>query len=131
MILTDAGVTVLVCEASGLVIGVDCADVYAVISNAGSEHDRVLAGELFGRPVRATAGARTLVMRSSTGARVVVDRVLGMRSFSAAELKPIPASMRALGVADWVLGLAELEQGFVWLLDLVWAVPEPWTERLT
>jgi|RhiMethySRZTD1v2_1073278.scaffolds.fasta_scaffold06662_4 hypothetical protein len=131
MTTSDARVTVLVCEASGLVIGVDSGDVYAVISSAGSEHDRVLAGELFGRPVRTSAAARTLVMRSSSGSRVVVDRVLGIRSLSAGELRPIPASMRALGVADWVLGLAELEQGFVWLLDLAWAIPEPEAERLT
>lgn len=129
--MTDTQVTVLVCEASGLVIGVDAGDVYAVISDAGSERDRVLAGRLFGRSVRADKGARTLVMSGSTGARIVVDRVLGMRSLSPADLRPIPASVRALGAADWVLGVAELEQGLVWLLDLAWAVPEPSPELPT
>jgi hypothetical protein len=127
--MTGAPVTVLVCEAGGLVIGVDCADVYAVVSNAGSERDRVFAERLFGRRLRAATAARTLVMRTSTGPRVVVDRVLGMRSLARAELRPLPESVRALGAADWVLGLAELEQEFVWLLDLAWALreqsPEP------
>jgi hypothetical protein len=123
--MTDAPVTVLVCEAGGLVIGVDCADVHAVVSNAGSERDRALAERLFGRRLRAATAARTLVMRTSTGGpRIVVDRVLGMRSLARAELRPLPESVRALGAADWVLGLAQFEQEFVWLLDLAWALTE-------
>lgn len=122
--MTDARVTVLVCEASGLLIGVDSGDVYAVLSNAGSELDRVFAGELFGRPVRAGKRARTLVMRRASGARIVVDSVLGIRRLSRADLRPVPASVRALGAADWVLGLAEIEERFVWLLDLAWIAAE-------
>ena len=119
--MTDARVTVLLCEASGLVIGVDSGDVYAVLPNAGPELDRVFVGELFGRPVRADKRARTLVLRRATGARIVVDRVLGMRSLSRADLRPVPASVRALGgAADWVLGVAEIEERLVWLLDLAW-----------
>ena len=116
--MTGARVTVLVCEASGLVIAVDSADIYAVLSSAGSELDRAFAGELFGRPVTADYRARTLVLQRATGPRIVVDRVLGMRSLSPAELRPVPASLRALGAADWVLGLAEIEDRLVWLLDL-------------
>ena len=128
--MMDARVTVLVCEASGLLIGVDSGDVYAVLSNAGSELDRVFAGELFGRPVRPGKRARTLVMRRATGARIVVDRVLGMRSLSRADLRPVPSSVRALGAADWVLGLAEIEERLVWLLDLAWIVPASSHERV-
>jgi hypothetical protein len=123
--MTDARVTVLVCEASGLLIGVDSADVHAVLSDAGSEPDRAFAQELFGRPVRGGRRARTLVIQRATGPRIVVDRVLGMRSLSPAELRPVPASLRALGAADWVLGLAEIEERFVWLLDLAWIAAEP------
>jgi hypothetical protein len=122
--MTDSQATLLLCEVGGLAVGVDCRDVHAVVESAGSELDRVFAGELFGRAVGRSSSARTLVMRRAQGARVVVDRVLGMRSISRSDLRPIPASVRALGAADWVLGLAELDQRFVWLLDLAWAVPE-------
>jgi hypothetical protein len=129
--MTDAKVTVLVCEASGLLIGVDSGDVYAVLSHAGSERDRAFAGELFGRPVRSDRRARTLVMQRATGARIVVDRVLGMRSLSRADLRPVPPSVRALGAADWVLGLTEIEERLVWLLDLAWIAAESSRGRVT
>jgi len=122
--MTDTQVTLLLCEVGKLAIGVDCRDVHAIVESAGSELERRLASELFGRSLRSSSSGRTLVMRRSTGARIVVDRVLGMRSISRAELRPISSSLRALGAVDWVLGLAELDQRLVWLLDLAWVVPE-------
>jgi hypothetical protein len=39
--------------------------------------------------------------------------------------------VHALGAAEWVLGLAELEQRPVWLLDLAWAATGPSDGRPT
>ncbi len=129
--MTSSEVSVLLCQVGELVIGVDCADVHRIVPDAGSADDRASARRLFGRSLHTERGARTLVVQHDAGPRVVVERVLGIRSIPLTALKPLPPSVRALGAAAWLLGVAELGERFVWLVDLACAKAEPVQEAAT
>lgn len=111
---------VVLCAVGRALVGVDCADVEGVFENRSVPGiETIPADGLFGTSAGRSGNARALFVRGFPGVRLVVDRVFGIRAVRTEQVATISQSARVLGAADWVLGLASLDDGAVWLLDVV------------